>query len=499
MATQLQMRRGTTAQVAAFTGANGEVVVDTEKKTLFVNDGSTAGGLEIARADFSNISASASLTLGTLTATTLNVTTLDLTTLEVTTIKAKDGTAAGSIADSTGVVTIASAVLTTADINAGTFDGVVGGTTPAAGSFTTLAASTSITGTLATAAQANITSVGTLTGFTSTGIDDNASSTAITIDSSQNIGIGVTSPTSNQGWAKFVEIAGGTSNAVVLDGTDGQESVIGSVDSFYIDVCGHSTATNNNIVFRTSNTDSNYSATEKMRIDSDGDTTFSPSGGTVSVEANGFIYAKQALNLATAGARLYGMSNRGILGHLAIEQTATGADGGYITLNTCASGATTSTERVRKDVSGRGTMPYQPAFSVGKDNVQSNISTSAYTTVEFNTEYFDQGDNFDHTTYTFTAPVDGKYQLNTHVRLDNVDYLATYYAVFIQTTNRAYYSIIQPKYSGDPAYSTFNVHVLAEMDASDTAYVRVYQDGGTAETDIDRGVGGNGFSGFLVA
>ena len=71
---------------------------------------------------------------------------------------------------------------------------VIGGTTAAAGSFTTLSASTSITGTLATAAQPNITSLGTLTGFTSTGIDDNATSTAITIDSSENVGIGTGSP-----------------------------------------------------------------------------------------------------------------------------------------------------------------------------------------------------------------------------------------------------------------------------------------------------------------
>ena len=41
---------------------------------------------------------------------------------------------------------------------------VIGGTTAAAGTFTTLTANTSITGTLATAAQTNITSVGTLTG-----------------------------------------------------------------------------------------------------------------------------------------------------------------------------------------------------------------------------------------------------------------------------------------------------------------------------------------------
>ena len=40
---------------------------------------------------------------------TLNATTADLTNIEVTNLKAKDGTAAGSIADSTGVVTITAA------------------------------------------------------------------------------------------------------------------------------------------------------------------------------------------------------------------------------------------------------------------------------------------------------------------------------------------------------------------------------------------------------
>jgi hypothetical protein len=35
---------------------------------------------------------------------------------------------------------------------------------------------------------------GTISNFASTGIDDNASSTALTIDSSENVGIGTTSP-----------------------------------------------------------------------------------------------------------------------------------------------------------------------------------------------------------------------------------------------------------------------------------------------------------------
>ena len=50
------------------------------------------------------------------------------------------------------------------DINGGTIDGaVIGGATPAAGTFTTLTANTSLGGTLSTAAQPNVTSVGTLT------------------------------------------------------------------------------------------------------------------------------------------------------------------------------------------------------------------------------------------------------------------------------------------------------------------------------------------------
>ena len=80
------------------------------------------------------------------TFTTANATTVDTTNLEVTTIKAKDGTSAGSIADVTGVVTLASSVLTTTDINGGTVDGaVVGGASAAAGTFTTLTANTNLT------------------------------------------------------------------------------------------------------------------------------------------------------------------------------------------------------------------------------------------------------------------------------------------------------------------------------------------------------------------
>lgn len=48
MATRVQLRRGTTTDHSTFTGAEGEVTVNTTKDTLVVHDGSTAGGFEIA-------------------------------------------------------------------------------------------------------------------------------------------------------------------------------------------------------------------------------------------------------------------------------------------------------------------------------------------------------------------------------------------------------------------------------------------------------------------
>src|SRR5687767_9799689 len=44
-------RRASTAAHAIFTGGPGEITIDTDKKTVVVHDGATAGGFPIARAD----------------------------------------------------------------------------------------------------------------------------------------------------------------------------------------------------------------------------------------------------------------------------------------------------------------------------------------------------------------------------------------------------------------------------------------------------------------
>jgi hypothetical protein len=117
-------------------------------------------------------------------------TTVDTTNIEVTNIKAKDGTSAGSIADSTGVVTLASSVLTTTDINGGTIDGaVIGGASAAAGSFTTLTATSDAT--------INGVTVGEGAGSISTNTAVGANALDANTTGFENTAVGVNALTSN--------------------------------------------------------------------------------------------------------------------------------------------------------------------------------------------------------------------------------------------------------------------------------------------------------------
>lgn len=49
MTKQVQFRRGTTDQHTSFTGAEGEITVDTDKNTAIVHDGDKVGGYELAQ------------------------------------------------------------------------------------------------------------------------------------------------------------------------------------------------------------------------------------------------------------------------------------------------------------------------------------------------------------------------------------------------------------------------------------------------------------------
>jgi len=174
----------------------------------------------------------------------------------------------------------------------------------------------------------------------------------------------------------------------------------------------------------------------------------------------------------------------------------TGSTGSGIVFKTGASTSSPS-EKMRIDQTGAVTMPAQPAFSAYLSGNQNNFALNSNVTVVFDSERFDQ--NSDFASNTFTAPVTGKYQINTAVRFNNLDSAAGFYQVLIVTSNRTYstFTIYPQGFSQDLTYYHGNTALLVDMDANDTCSVAVYQNNGTQQTDISAGTD-TSFSGFLA-
>lgn len=65
MATRVKLRRGTATEHASFTGAEGEITVNTTNYSVRVHDGQTQGGKELLFTDLANIANNANLDGGT--------------------------------------------------------------------------------------------------------------------------------------------------------------------------------------------------------------------------------------------------------------------------------------------------------------------------------------------------------------------------------------------------------------------------------------------------
>lgn len=125
MAKQLKIRRGTTAEHSTFTGGIAEITVDTNKKTVVVHDGVTAGGNPLLSAATGAVGTSnladSSVTTAKIAAgavatvdiadaavtavkiADLNITTAKIADGNVTTAKIADGNVTGAKLENSGV------------------------------------------------------------------------------------------------------------------------------------------------------------------------------------------------------------------------------------------------------------------------------------------------------------------------------------------------------------------------------------------------------------
>ena len=138
------------------------------------------------------------------------------------------------------------------------------------------------------------------------------------------------------------------------------------------------------------------------------------------------------------------------------------------------------------DSNGHVQFPLQSSFRATPSSEQTNLSINAWNTIAFGNEPVDT--NGDFASSTFTAPVDGTYALNVNLYLQNIDSAATSITCELSTSNDDYpvFVILPPRiFDADSGYHAISGTAIADMDANDTVIVRVYPEGGAAQTDVN--------------
>ena len=155
--------------------------------------------------------------------------------------------------------------------------------------------------------------------------------------------------------------------------------------------------------------------------------------------------------------------------------------------------------KIQLDGNGHMTNATQPCFLVRNSSDQSNISLATLVTVVFDTEVFDQ--NADFASNTFTAPVTGRYLFTYNLNFSQTDADHNVLQITLSTSNNAFTNnpAIDPSaFTGDPSIHAMGGAVICDMDANDTALVKMSCEGGSAQTDIvSNGVRTN-FGGVLL-
>ena len=137
-------------------------------------------------------------------------------------------------------------------------------------------------------------------------------------------------------------------------------------------------------------------------------------------------------------------------------------------------------------------------FHTTMSSTQS-LANTTLTKLNFDTETFDVGSDFNTGTYQFTAPAAGKYYFNAAMRSSTTHSSDDDFYIYKNST--AYAAEHQFNQVSGPAYvtvsNTMNISCVMDMSASDTAEVKAYTE--TGAWTMGNGASATFFAGYRIA
>jgi len=133
---------------------------------------------------------------------------------------------------------------------------------------------------------------------------------------------------------------------------------------------------------------------------------------------------------------------------------------------------------------GEVNMAAQPAvFAYNSASDTDVTGTGSAATVDFDTEVFDQ--NADFASDTFTAPITGRYLVNTGLTLEDLNAAtATNTRIEIRASNRTTWVAVGQDLSADDSNISWGGSVILDMDATDTLTIALLVFGSSAVVDV---------------
>ena len=128
-----------------------------------------------------------------------------------------------------------------------------------------------------------------------------------------------------------------------------------------------------------------------------------------------------------------------------------------------------------------------PIFEAYASSSQLNLATGSLILLAFNNERFDNRNNYDTSTYLYTATVSGYYLLYYNITFSAFDSGMVFAQISMQDNNNNLFGVCRiddKEFTADTAYVNKSMTKIRKLDVGDTVGIYYYQNGGTAQVDM---------------